>query len=372
MAAPVVFEKASVWCYRLFDIAAEIQLQRAQSLLAQDTRRLKLSREGSQYLELPNPPLTVQLGKRVLKLKGGDVSADVMARVFDFGAASIILKVPVPTGMTQAALVVLADELYDTRAVDDAAKEVLEGLRSALVPALETPHLWGQNESYTVIFAEQIAGRPSGNEVFERGELARLLLGEVGTAPLSERERAEVTQNRFSYTDDDLAVVDWNSAFVYEPSGSTDIPDIIEIANAQLLELRYYDDLMDRQLSRIYDEMQRKHGAGFSLFRSPYRALARRILVTLMEFSEFFERVENSLKIVGDFYLARLYEATVRRLRIPLWQSSVQRKQQILASTYQLLKGEVDTARSLTLEFTVVVLIIGELFLALGPWLHHG
>jgi hypothetical protein len=90
-----------------------------------------------------------------------------------------------------------------------------------------------------------------------------------------------------------------------------------------------------------------------------------------MEFSEFVERVENSLKIVGDFYLARVYEATVKRLRIPLWQASVQRKQQMLANIYQWLKGEVDTARSLTLELVIVVLIIGEVFLALAPWLHN-
>ena len=61
-------------------------------------------------------------------------------------------------------------------------------------------------------------------------------------AELSVAERQDVTQRHFSYGEDDLVVVDWNAAFVYEPSGSRDIPDILEIANAQLLEFRYYDD----------------------------------------------------------------------------------------------------------------------------------
>jgi uncharacterized Rmd1/YagE family protein len=41
----------------------------------------------------------------------------------------------------------------------------------------------------------------------------------------------------------------------------------------------------------------------------------------------------------------------------------------MLAQLYQLLKGEVDTARSLTLEFTIVMLIVIELLVALGAWL---
>ena len=81
--------------------------------------------------------------------------------------------------------------------------------------------------------------------------------------------------------------------------------------------------------------------------------------------------IAGSLKIVGDFYLAKVYEATVHRLRIPLWQQSVQRKQQMLGNIYQLLKGEVDTARSLLLETTIMVLIVGEILLALVSWLGH-
>jgi hypothetical protein len=165
--------------------------------------------------------------------------------------------------------------------------------------------------------------------------------------------------------------VDWNSAFVYEPSGSHDIPDVLEICNAQLLELRYYDDLLDTHIRRIHDNQEAlRRRRWWSIFRSPYKVLARRVLVTLLDMSEFIERVENSLKIIGDFYLAKVYEASVRRLRIPAWQASVTRKQQMLANVYQLLKGEVDTDRALTLEATIVVLIISEILFAAARVLH--
>jgi len=81
--------------------------------------------------------------------------------------------------------------------------------------------------------------------------------------------------------------------------------------------------------------------------------------------------VENSLKIIGDFYLARVYEAAVEQLRIPAWKETVTRKQQILSDVYGWLKGEVDTARSLTLEVMIVLLIVVELLVAVGSVLKH-
>ena len=53
--------------------------------------------------------------------------------------------------------------------------------------------------------------------------------------------------------------MDWNCAFVLEPSGSRDIPDILELASSQLLELRYYDELFDAELARVYRELDRAH-----------------------------------------------------------------------------------------------------------------
>ena len=125
----VVFEKAQILCYRIFDIAEEVFLDRAQALLAQDSRRLKLTRAGSEYLQLPNPPLSIGLARRSLPVRTGAVSVDVTARVFDHGAASVILRVPVTQGTTLEQLIPLADELYDSAAVEQIASDVIAQLR---------------------------------------------------------------------------------------------------------------------------------------------------------------------------------------------------------------------------------------------------
>ena len=367
---PLVLEKASILCYRLYDVADEIDLGVAESLLARDVRRLRLSRSGAEYLLLPNPPLVVGLGRRSLALPEGEVQVEARARLFDHGAASIVLAVPVPAGTPLDGLTPTADRLYDGPEVDALALELVEGLRRVVAPAMENPHLWGQVESYTVVFVESFRGAPSAGEVLERADLARLLLGETTVPELSAAERADVTRWHFSYGVNDLVVVDWNAAFVYEPSGSEDIPDILEIANAQLLELRYYDEMLDRSLVGVNETLKRERRRLGSFFRSPYPALARQVQVTLLEMSEFIERVENSLKIIGDFYLAKVYESAVEQLRIPSWKASVTRKQQMLGDVYGWLKGEVDTARSLTLEVMVVLLIVLELLVAARSLVH--
>ncbi|MGZ6163452.1 MAG: hypothetical protein ACXWLS_08995, partial [Myxococcaceae bacterium] len=183
---PLVLEKASILCYRLYDVADEIDLGVAESLLARDARRLRLSRSGAEYLLLPNPPLVIGLGRRALALPDGPVEVEARARLFDHGAASIVLAVPVPAGTPLDALTPTADRLYDGPEVDALALELVEGLRRAVSPAMENPHLWSQVESYTVVFVEALRGSPRASEVLERADLARLLLGETTVPELSD------------------------------------------------------------------------------------------------------------------------------------------------------------------------------------------
>ena len=60
--------------------------------------------------------------------------------------------------------------------------------------------------------------------------------------------REEIVKNTLSYTNDDIAVISWDSALICNPESPTDIIDLIEYANVQVLELRYYDRELSRQM----------------------------------------------------------------------------------------------------------------------------
>lgn len=353
-------------CYRLYDVADEINLESSRELIhggGAESTRLSLKRDGAASLQLSSPPLHVDLGGRTLSLNERTVQVQLSARLFHHGAISINVRVPIEPGSSIEALVPTADELYESREVDALCLDEVNKLRASLVKCFKGPHLWEQNEAYTVLFSREIEGRPTAEELLAETNLARLIIGESREPVLSKNERAEVLEHAWNYTPMDLAIVDWNGAFIYEPSGSEDLLDLLEVANAQLLELRYYDAVLDGELDRVYDTIGEKR-AGSLLF-SPYKDLLRQLMQTLIELSEFIERIENALKIVGDVYLARVYEGAVAQLRIRQWTEQVTRKHRLLQQTYGLLKGEVDTNRALTLEVMVVALILFEIVMAL-------
>jgi hypothetical protein len=358
------FLEADLICTRIFDVADTIGLEGCRAAIGRggaEIRRLSLRREGSEFIQLSDPPLLVDLGVRSLSVNGTPHDVKVTASLFHHGAISISMRVPVSKGTTLDELIPIADELYDSRPVDALAGEEVEKLRQLLSPYFEDAHRWEQTEGYTIIFARQLEHNPTAERVLATPGLARLLLGE--REALSLAEEREVLEHHYSYTPHDLAIVEWNAAFVYEPSGSEDLLDLLEIANAQLLELRYYDDVLDTELARMYDVVGQKQAS--LLFFSPYKRLARELMQTLFELSEFIERVENSLKIVGDVYLARVYEGAMKQLRIVRWTEQVTRKHRLLQQAYGLLKGETDTGRALTLETMVVLLILFEILMAL-------
>jgi len=80
---------------------------------------------------------------------------------------------------------------------------------------------------------------------------------------------------------------------------------------------------------------------------------------------ELVERVENSLKVTDDVFLARVYARALEEFRERVWRSGIDRKMRIVRDTYDMLNAESIARRSETLEVVVVLLIALEIALAL-------
>jgi hypothetical protein len=366
---PLRVEDGEVRVYRLFDVADAVDLLRAEEAAAAPKSRVRLANVPSATaLEFPRPPLQLGLGRRTLPVAGGLREAEATARVFDYGVVSICYRLPIDPGTALAELVPLAEALFiePNAALDAEARREAEALGAALGPALEHPHAWDGLESYQVFLVRRFAGGPVlAADLLVGAPIPELVLGETSPIPLSQAEREDVLSQHHTYLADDLAVVHWNCAFVSEPSGVEDIPDLLELATAQLLELRYYDALLDRELHRIYDEIETRGSRLLNILTPRYRKLQRRTAALLLELSEMIERLENAVKIVGDLYLARVYQGAVRRFRLPAWQETVLRKQRLVAEVNDLIGDAADTSRGEWLEIAVIALIAGEILAAL-------
>jgi hypothetical protein len=253
-----------------------------------------------------------------------------------------------------------AESVVGVEDLDSVARKIVEDLSKLLKNAVRKPNQWAVAEDYVIFFIEAFTNPVPITTLLNEGPVAELILGESDR--LAEKSKSGITEYCFQYAENDLSVIDWNSAIVIEPSGSRDIPDVIEFALTHMLEFRYYDDLLDKRLSDLYDSLEAHRGG---IWWSGFQRTTREANSRFIELSEFIERVDNSLKVVGDFYVAVIYRAAIRRFRISDWQSSITRKLNLLGRVSELLQGEVNVQRAHTLELIVILLILFEVVSAL-------
>ena len=143
--------------------------------------------------------------------------------------------------------------------------------------------------------------------------------------------------------------------------------DVLEVANAQLLEMRYYDELLDDELPRMYDLVASARRAASLLSSRRFAELARRLYTLVAEVTELTERVDNALQVTEDVYLARIYSAALDLFRVRSVSAAVDRKLAIIRDTYTALHDEGAARRAELLELLITLLIVIEVVLAVIP-----
>jgi hypothetical protein len=360
--------RGAVVALRMFDIAYAIDLAEAERLWTRHSAgraaRSRLSATPPKAVAFGVPPLAVTLDPVSLDLAGAQVEASVLARLYDFGAVSIALRVPgnaLPFAEYTRLLNAIA-QAVGLGAGPAPWERLLNHLRGVMAGALIRPTSTTIEEDYLLGIVHRFDPAPTPAELLAGGELIPLLSGE--TRPLSESARADLLRSRFSYYDDDLVVLTWDRAFIYEPREDSDVADVVEVANAQLLEMRYYDELLDSELPRMYDlvETTRK---GFTILAARrYAALAGRLYMLFAEVTELTEKVDNALQVTEDVYLARIYAAALELFRVPTVSAAVDRKLAIIRDTYTALYDEASSRRAELLEIAIVLLIVIEVVYA--------
>ena len=356
-----------VTVYRLFDVGYEIDLAAALECLApSDAERARPVRSEAQAILIPNPPITVRLGTERVVLLGQELDVSLSARIFDFGVTSLRAHVSAPAEMPWTDFVAWALGVDAAPEIPDLLERHVALLTQRTAQAIAKPLLATVREDYTIYrindWRNSTAG-PATTALVADVDLAPLLLGE--TRPLSESARRELLPHRFSYHLDDLAVVTWDSALVVDRGpNETDVEYILEFANAQLLELRYYDAALDAELPHLYDRIESARAARRRPLRRSYSQVLGAMQTLVAATTEVVERAENALKVTDDVYLARVYSAALDVFRARQWRAGIDRKLTIIRETYGMLNAESQSARGEVLEIAIVALIVIEIVLS--------
>ena len=356
--------------YRLFDVGYEIALDRVlEQLATQAPARVRPVRGEAQALQIPNPPITVILGTEDVVLGGERLTVEVSARIFDFGVVSLRARVPAPPDSSWHGFLDFGERLDAADVIPSLLDGHLRSLVERLRDCIERPAVAQQTEDYIVYRVARLRdpqGLPVSPSMLHDALVSPLLLND--RRALSADALRELLTHRFSYTADDLAILTWDNALIVDPSlVDTDVQFILEFANAQLLELRFYDATLDAELPRMYDRIEaaRPGSRGLALFSRRYAPLLAELQRTVADSTELVERVENALKVTDDVYLARIYASALELFRGRTWRAGIDRKLAIIRETYSMLNDEQQSARSEALEVAIVLLIVLELLLAI-------
>ncbi len=364
MNHPSDMVRGSAIVYRLYDVGYEIHLDRAIDLLsgagnASAPLRVRPVRGEAQAIQIANPPITVALGAEVVAAPGVCGPAEVSARIFDFGVVSLRLTIPAEE-MTWPEFTRFGNAVDVKIDLSPVFERHLTALLARIAPAVERQVVQTVTEDYVVF---RITSETSA-ETLRDENIVPLLLNE--RRPLSNTAKAELLPHRFSYYTDDLTILTWDNALIVEPSADdADVQYILEFANAQLLELRVYDAILDAELPKMYDRVAIARPRGVTLLRGRYASILADLQALVADSTELVERVESALKVTDDVYLARIYTAALEIFRGREWRRGIDRKLSIIRETYDMLNGESQAARSEALEILVVALIAAEILLAI-------
>ena len=170
-------------------------------------------------------------------------------------------------------------------------------------------------------------------------------------------------RHRISYLANDLLVPTWNAAFIYDTeAGAQGTLELLEYANSQLLQFRYYHQLLDSELGNIYAQLQAR-GWGRPWMGRRYQRAAHHVHSLFIDVNELTDKAENALKFAGDVYFARVFALTAARLGLDEWKQNVREKLQTLDDIYRFAAEQTSMARGEILEFTIAAILVLELIL---------
>ncbi|MBX3325527.1 MAG: hypothetical protein U0223_03685 [Nitrospira sp.] len=352
MLEDVTITKGTCFALFAYDIGLSIDLTEAERRILAGTERSRLRHKtrAPQYFEYRPAPLRLIQEGSAFDTNQYQVSSTIEVMVYDFGSVTITYRFPIDGPFKQ--LLGLSESLYENERLLTDSRARVEHLVQALGSAVERPTIAEDVEDYIIFSIESSVPEAPALWTCNETDLAQILRAE--RTPFSEQEVADALSCRISFGQDDAAIIDWHSTVLFGKE-MDDVRAVLEFANVELLEMRILDEQLDRALDEGYEALSRKP----SLLSLPgsYEKDLTHIAQLQVDSALIFERVTNTLKLLGDQYLARVYRLVSQRFHLEEWDASILRKLQTLESIYGKMSDRAGTRRMEVMEWIIIILI---------------
>jgi hypothetical protein len=238
-------------------------------------------------------------------------------------------------------------------------ERIQNSLKSRYIP--ETYRSNGLYEEYTVLLVQD--AKPTPDKWIEKNALAISKFIRSQREVFDKTEMDEILSSRTRYSADDLTLVDWEGALIIAPAADfqSDIT-LLKIGNYQLLRYRMLDRSIEDMLDKLYEAFFKNRRRP-----RPTRGMLRQIAEHRLEVMMDFERAEQYMLLIGDWYTSKLYEAIQSEFYLKDWKDSVRSKLDNLENIVETIKDNFSISWENILEkaqlYLWLLLLIGYLYL---------
>jgi len=347
-----------------FDVAEAIEMEKLRAILGSQAapQSQAFAHRSPEYAQAQHAPIVESAGG--VTLPTGE-KLEARLKYYWFGVVGIELVTPFQCDFDS-----VCPQSYrwmNAPEVEQDAESLLGTRLDRFRPALIRPLPKWLDEDYLVIDIES-AQHSDGHAVTSEellqsysGQMAQLVRGEL--TPLSAGERDEIVRSALSYYPTDLVVVGWAAALVYDkPDAIPAVIDLLEYANTQLLEFRYYDELLTSLLSNVYSSLE-----GHESFVASWRLARRagRLNRIRLDIMDLAERTEYAVKFISDTYYARVYALGSVKIGVNDYKMLVNEKLKTAGELYEFMVAQFNERRMFALEVVVAVLVLLDVILLL-------
>jgi hypothetical protein len=331
----------SFWFLFAYDVCEEIDLERLRGLISADPPSLP-----PDSAPFERPPVVETLPPQPDSPLRGAIN------YYDYGVLSIRLELPF--SLTWPGLVDAASSLADLPEPHALAAATVRARIAAIGGAMVHPRDPWLEEEYHVIHVHSPATALLASNAAEIAQIVR-----AEQTALAPAEQEEILRHRLSYYPNDLIVIGWTAAFLHDtPDGAAAAVRLLEYANTQLLEFRYYDHVLTGVLAGVYQSLGKQSGL---LSRWRMAREARQLNTLLLEVRELTERADTAIKFLSDMYAARVYRLAAEKLGVGDFRRLVDTKLHTASELYRFMMDQFHASRAFVLELMVVIILIIDL-----------
>lgn len=224
------------------------------------------------------------------------------------------------------------------------------------------------DEEYSVYCISAYSGDPEAYLSLYGEKIAAFLKNE--RVPLDEEEVQATLATSLKYSKDDITIVDWDGAFLFDSAADFQSNiELFEIANLKLLKSRILDDGLDKRLEKTLRLVKAPKGLPFIRSREVRKVLKEVVEIRTQSILES-EAVEHNIKLIGDWYSARLYSLIAKKFHLDTWSTDIKEKLDTLEDVYTMAAENFSVSFGATIEFIILagwflllLLYVGEFFL---------